>query len=192
VVHHVSVTRSFEFEVCFEFRASDFVLSTARVVFLTSADQPPLAAAQERHVPFLELLGVRPVEASRGRAVFELTVEDKHLRTLGLLHGGVTATLLDTALGYAAVTTAPSGHFVVTVQLNANFIRPAWLGERLLASGEVIHSGRQTAVARGEIRTADGELVASGTGTFMYVPQSGPTVVRQPSPPPPATRPNEN
>ena len=132
---------------------------------------PPLQHAAERHVPFLDLLGVRPVSAQRGRADFEMTVDDRHLRTLGLLHGGVTATLLDTALGYAAVTTAPEKHYVLTVQLNANYIRPAWRGETLRASGEIIHSGRQTAVARGEIRTSDGKLVATGSGTFMYVPQ---------------------
>ena len=122
-------------------------------------------------MPFLELLRILPVSAEPGRAVFEMTVDEPHLRTLGLMHGGVTATLLDTAMGYAAVTTAPERHYVLTVQLNANYIRPAWQGETLRASGEVIHSGRQTAVARGEIRTSDGTLVAAGSGTFMYVPQ---------------------
>jgi acyl-CoA thioesterase len=132
---------------------------------------PPLQHAVERRVPFLDLLNIRAVAAQRGRAEFEMTVEDHHLRTLGLLHGGVTATLLDTALGYAAVTTAPEKHYVLTVQLNANYIRPSWRGETLRATGEIIHTGRQTAVARGEIRTSDGKLVAAGSGTFMYVPQ---------------------
>lgn len=121
-------------------------------------------------MPFLDLLDIRPVSAQPGRAEFEMTVDDHHLRTLGLLHGGVTATLLDTAMGYSAVTTAPEKHYVLTVQLNANYIRPAWHGETLRASGEIVHTGRQTAVARGEIRTSDGKLVAAGSATFMYVP----------------------
>jgi acyl-CoA thioesterase len=127
----------------------------------------------ERHVPFLELLEIRPVSAGPGRAEFEMTVAERHLRTLGLLHGGVMAAFLDTALGYAAVTTAPEQHYVVTMQLNANFIRPAWRGETLRAVGEIVHTGRQTAVARGEVRTADGKLVAAGSATFMYLPQPG-------------------
>ena len=136
----------------------------------------------ERHVPFLELLEIQPLDAGHGWAAFELTIAQKHLRTLGLLHGGVTATLLDTALGYAAVTTSPPGHFVVTMQLNMNFIRPGWEGERLVARGDVIHSGRQTAVARGEIRTGDGVLMASATATFMYIPQPGDLIPKSDDP----------
>src|SRR5262249_57706259 len=97
------------------------------------------------------------------------------LRTVGILHGGVTATLLDTVLGMASGTTAPEDHYVVTVQLNVNFIRPVWEGESLVATGEVIHFGRQTAVARGEVRTSGGVLAASGSGTFMYLPHPAQT-----------------
>jgi uncharacterized protein (TIGR00369 family) len=88
---------------------------------------------------------------------------------MGLVHGGVYATLLDTAMGWAASTLAPQGQDLVTVQLNVNFIRPCREGETLVASGEVVHSGRRTAVARGEVRTAAGELAATGSGTFMFV-----------------------
>ena len=111
-----------------------------------------------------------PFPSPSSTSTFEMTVEEKHLRTLGLMHGGVTATLLDTAMGFAAVTKAPEGHHVVTIQLNMNFIRPAWQSERLIASGEVCHAGRQTAVARGEVRTADDLLVASGSATFLFLP----------------------
>jgi len=138
---------------------------------MSDTDKTHHLKAATRHVPLLELLEIRPVKASHGTATFEMEVDEKHLRTLGLMHGGVTTTLLDTAMGFAAVTTAPEGFFVVTVQLNANFIRPAWESEKLLATGEVQHSGKQTAVVRGEIRTSENVLVASGTGTFLYVPE---------------------
>lgn len=124
-----------------------------------------------RHVPFLDLLKIIPVECDSGRARFELTVEERHLRTLGILHGGVTATLLDTAMGMAAGTLAPTGHYVVTVQLNVNFIRPSWTNETLIATGNVKHSGRQTAVSFGEIHTSEGVLMATGSATFMYIPR---------------------
>ncbi|MEX0718465.1 MAG: PaaI family thioesterase [Planctomycetaceae bacterium] len=126
-----------------------------------------------RNVPFLNHLGFEEVERRAGRAVFRVVVEERHLRTLGLAHGGLILTLLDTVLGGAAGTTAPEGHYVVTVQLDANFIRPAWEGETLVASGEAKHSGRRTAVSTGEIRTAEGHLVAIGAGTFMFLPHSG-------------------
>jgi len=123
-----------------------------------------------KHVPFLDLLDCRPVYTGDGRVEFELTVQEKHLRTLGIAHGGVAAALMDSAVGFAAGTTAPPGYHVVTVQLNMNFIRPAWEGEKLIAKGKVLHAGKQTAVARGEIRTSENFLVASGMGTFMYIP----------------------
>ena len=137
-------------------------------------DSDHTSAAAERHVPLLELLAVHPVEVTSGKAVFEMTVDDRHLRTLGILHGGVTSTLLDTCMGYAAVTVAPNDHYVVTVQLNVNFIRPAWDGERLLATGEIRHAGKQTAVTAGEIHTANGKLVAAGTATFLFLPKPPP------------------
>lgn len=128
-------------------------------------------AAAERQVPFLDLLGIRLLRADASGAAFEMIVEERHLRTLGLMHGGVTATLLDTAMGYAAVLRAPPTQHIVTVQLGVNFIRAVRQGERLIATSELRHVGRQTAVARGEIRTADDHLVAQGTGTFMFIPR---------------------
>ncbi len=119
--------------------------------------------------PFLESLHAEPVSSEKGRATWRLTVAEKHLRTHGILHGGVVATLLDTAMGRAVSTLCRDDQSAVTAQLNVNFIRPSWTGETLTIIGEVQHSGRQTAVTRGEIRTAAGVLVATGTGTFLFV-----------------------
>jgi uncharacterized protein (TIGR00369 family) len=123
------------------------------------------------HVQFLNLLDIHIAKLEAGRVVFEMTVDDRHLRTLGIAHGGVTATLIDSALGFAAGTTAPPGFHVVTVQLNLNYVRPAWKGEKLIATGEVVHAGKQTAVSRGEVRSAEGALIGVGQGTFMYIPE---------------------
>jgi uncharacterized protein (TIGR00369 family) len=139
-----------------------------------TALRPPAADAVESAcVPFLDLLRIRLVEAAGGRSRAELTVGAEHLRTLGIMHGGVMATLLDTSMGMAAGSVAPAGHDVVTVQLNLHFIRPAWEGETLVAVGEVRHAGRRTAVARGEVHTAAGILAGSGSATFMFLPRAG-------------------
>ena len=120
--------------------------------------------------PFLEGLRAEPISSEKGRATWRLVVAEQHLRTHGILHGGVVATLLDTAMGRAVSTLCRDGQSCVTAQLNVNFIRPSWNGETLTITGEVQHSGRQTSVARGEIRTDAGALVATGTGTFLFVP----------------------
>jgi uncharacterized protein (TIGR00369 family) len=126
-------------------------------------------------MPFVELLGIRATAADQGRARLELKVAGLHLRNLGIMHGGVLATLLDSVMGLAAGTIAPEGHFVVTVQLEINFVRPAWEGELLVATGEVWHQGKQTAVARGEVRTAEGILVGLGSATFLYILHTDPS-----------------
>ena len=123
-------------------------------------------------VPFgdhlVELLGIEPIDWGEGRSKLALTVDHRHLRNLPILHGGVTATLLDSALGVAANTVAPPDRLTVTAQLNINFIRPAFPGERLLATGRVRHAGRQSVVATGEVRCESGELVATASGTFLF------------------------
>ncbi len=137
----------------------------------SSKPENSAGATTGRRVPFLDLLGLRPVPVSGGGCEFELEVDEKHLQSMGIMHGGVSAALLDSAMGYAVWAQAPDGKFVVTVQLSVNFIRPAWKGETLRIVAEVHHSGSQTAVASGEIRTSADVLVSSATGTFMYLPK---------------------
>lgn len=137
----------------------------------TDSSRPDyLELAKQREVPLLDHLKIEPVSASDGRAEFELTVERIHLRTMGLLHGGTTSVLMDTAVGFAAITVAPPGHHVVTVQLNINFTLTAKEGDTLRAAAEVVHGGRKTAVVRGDIHNGNGELVATATATMMYLP----------------------
>jgi uncharacterized protein (TIGR00369 family) len=138
---------------------------------------PATGLATAGPMPFLKHLGIRVVEVRPGRGRLEVTVRPEHLRDLGIMHGGMTATLLDSVMGMSAAGVAPPGHDVVTIQLNMNFIRPAWEGEHLVATGEVTHSGRQTAVARAEIRTSQGILVSSGSATFFAVPHRLPSGV---------------
>jgi len=115
-----------------------------------------------------QLLGIEPVEWGGGRSELALVVDERHLRNMPILHGGVLATLLDSALGIAASTVSPPNRLAVTAQLNVNFIRPAFPGERLVATGEVQHTGRQSVVATGEVRCDSGQLVATATGTFLF------------------------
>jgi uncharacterized protein (TIGR00369 family) len=120
---------------------------------------------ESHHLSFLERLGVQSDE--NGHLI--LHVKAGHLRTLGIAHGGVIATLLDSVMGMTANRSSPPDHYVVTAQLNVHFIRPTFEGETLIASSEVRHFGRKTAVAEGELRTSDGALVATASATFVFV-----------------------
>ncbi len=125
-----------------------------------------------RQGPFLDLLGMKPELIARGRVRVVYEVRHDHLRSRSIVHGGVLATLMDTALGFAASSLAPQGFDVVTAQLNVNFIRPAREGEILVAHAEVKHGGRKTAVVWAEASTQAGELVVTGSATLMYIPIS--------------------
>ncbi len=130
----------------------------------------PHSNAEQRRGTLLELLGMHATTVESGHVCVHYTVGANHLRTQGIAHGGVIATLMDTSLGLAAATKAPVGLDVVTAQINVNFIRPAWEGERLKANAQVQHAGRKTAVVTGEIRTEAGSLVATGSATLVYIP----------------------
>ncbi len=131
-------------------------------------------------VPFLQHLDVRPIRLEDGSFEFYLKVDQHHLRPYGIIHGGVVASLLDTSLGQTAGAAAGEKCHVVTVQLNINYIRPTWEGEEVIARAELQHQGRKTAVCRGELRTLDDKLIATATGTFMYLPApAGSKIVKE-------------
>jgi acyl-CoA thioesterase len=117
----------------------------------------------------MDRLGIKILEAHQGRSALEMVVSADHLRSLDMAHGGVIASLLDSASGLAAHSLAPLDQVTLTVQLNVNYIRPAFQGETLRAVGKILHSGRRTAVVTSELRTAAGDLVASSSATMMYV-----------------------
>ena len=121
--------------------------------------------------PFLDGLGVR-FELTADGPEMHCRIEDRHLRSHNIAHGGVLCTLLDTALGATAYVAAhdrlkQEQCELVTLQLEIHFIRPAWKGEDLVGRGEILHHGRSTLVVRGDVMTADGTRIASGSGTFM-------------------------
>ena len=128
----------------------------------------PLETSDQATNPFVDHLGIELLRSSDGSSELQMTVDERHLRSLSIQHGGVTAALLDSALGLAASSIAPKDRLVVTAQLNVNFVRPAFPGERLVGTGEVLHAGQQTVVASGRLETSDGQLVATATATFLF------------------------
>lgn len=89
--------------------------------------------------------------------------------SLQILHGGVTATMLDSAMGILANSLLPDGFEAVTNQLNIHYIAPGF-GDHLRCRAEVIHQGKQTLVIAGEAYRSDGKQIAYATGTFFMIP----------------------
>ena len=116
----------------------------------------------------LTALGAELLEVDEGRVVLGLTLRDDHVQQHGFAHAGVIATIGDSAAGYAALTLAPEGAAVLTVQFQIHLLRPAQ-GPRFEARGRVIRAGRSlSTVESSVVELADGSEreVARLTGTI--------------------------
>lgn len=116
------------------------------------------------------LIGMRFDEVDHGRVVMSLGTRPDFANPLGTVHGGIAATLLDSVMGCAVHTTLPAGVGYTTLELKVNYIRAAGTdGQLLTATGTVIHAGRRTATAEGQVLDGDGRLIAHGTTTCLVL-----------------------
>lgn len=101
-----------------------------------------------------------------------LDITDRHRNIYGVTHGGVTYSLLDTAMGVAVWTLLQEGERTATVEIKVTYCRPVGDG-RLRAEGHVVERTRQLAFTSGEVQDTEGELVAMATGTFYITHVQG-------------------
>jgi uncharacterized protein (TIGR00369 family) len=115
--------------------------------------------------PIARLLEMEIVEAEQGRAVFALTPAEWMYNPIGMVHGGIAATILDSCMGCAVHTTLPAGVGYTTTDVQLRYIRAmGGATGRVLAEGRVVHAGRRTATAEGRVFTQDDEtLIAHGS-----------------------------
>jgi uncharacterized protein (TIGR00369 family) len=121
--------------------------------------------------PIQELLGFALVEVEEGRTVFALEPGEPHYNPIGVVHGGIAATLLDSAMGAAVHSTLPEGRGYTTLETSFNLVRPIAADTgRVLAEGRVLHRGGRVATAEGRVTTAaDGTLLAHGSSTCLIL-----------------------
>src|SRR5215213_2176798 len=124
-----------------------------------------IAAGKLPRAPIQELLGFDLVEVNEGRVVFAAEPGEQHYNPIGVVHGGLAATLLDSAMGASVHSTLPQGSAYVTLEVKLNLVRAitAETG-RVLAEGRVIHSGKTVATVEAMLRSEEGDaLLAHAT-----------------------------
>jgi uncharacterized protein (TIGR00369 family) len=127
---------------------------------LMAGDLPPSGMAH--------LMNFRLVEVSEGHAVFSIEPDERHYNGLGIAHGGLAATLLDSALGCAINTMMPPGRIFTTLEMKINYVRPMRRETGAVrCEASVIYVGGRVATAEGRITDAGGKLYAHGTATCM-------------------------
>jgi uncharacterized protein (TIGR00369 family) len=113
-------------------------------------------------------LGYDVVEAEKGRVIVAVEPSEGHLNPYGTVHGGLTATLLDSCMGLAVQSTLDKGLGQTTVEFKISLIRPITPETgRITAEGIVLNSGRRVGTAEGRLTDGKGRLLAHGTTTCL-------------------------
>jgi uncharacterized protein (TIGR00369 family) len=113
---------------------------------------------------FHSWVGMEVVAASPGRVEIALDADEHHLNLQGLLHGGVIATLADTATGLAVRSMVAEGRRHVTVQLDVHYLAPGRPG-RITAVGTTVRVGATIGYAEADVTDERGRLLARATAT---------------------------
>lgn len=141
---------------------------------MSTAD-PPVTGPMPVEIPFVGRLGLTLEHCADGEARVALPLQAWHMNSFEVAHGGVLMTMLDVALALAARSRfngrADALHEigVVTIEMKTSFMQPG--RGRLVAHGRCLHASVQIAFCEGELRDADGGLVARASGTFKAVRQ---------------------
>jgi uncharacterized protein (TIGR00369 family) len=129
-----------------------------------------LARGEVPPAPIARLMNFAVEEVDAGRCVFTVEPAEYHFNPIGSVHGGVYATLLDSAMGCAVQTMLSAGVAYTSLDLSVKFLGSARLGSgRLRCTGTVTHLGRRTALAEGRIEDASGRLLSTGTSSCLIL-----------------------
>lgn len=122
--------------------------------------------------PFPGHMSMQLEQIDLDTATIKLGIGNCHLQPFGIVHGGVLATLIDTATFWSVFLRIPEDAGLVNVDLKLNYLKPVINGQ-LTAVGSSIKSGRSISYAEAKVLNADGELVAHGTSTLMTLQGKG-------------------
>lgn len=118
-------------------------------------------------MPFNRLLGFRVSRVYKDGLTLELELGEDHTNVLGTMHGGVTATLVDAAIGMAVIGHL-GGRPATTVELKVNYLRPHQAGA-VRTRARLLKVGRTLAFGVAEVKDVHGHLIASGSATYMLL-----------------------
>jgi uncharacterized protein (TIGR00369 family) len=120
-----------------------------------------------RSTPFYRHLGIRLIGLRPGISELQMRVTRSLTQSAGVAHGGVAASLIDSAVGLALCTLIKPGQLITTVEMKLNYLAPVPLGT-LKAKGKILHRGKRIAVGESEVRVKKA-LVAKGLVTYVIL-----------------------
>jgi uncharacterized protein (TIGR00369 family) len=120
--------------------------------------------------PIASHVGLRWVSVTEGKVVLTAHPDESLYNPIGTVHGGVAATVLDSAVGCAVHSTLPAGVGYTSLELKVSFVRPLQGNSGPVeATGWVVKSGARVAFAEGALRDSDGKLLATASSTCLII-----------------------
>jgi len=119
-------------------------------------------------LPFSRLIGMRLVDLKMDEASIAIDMRDDLRQPSGVLHGGVTATLIDTAMAFAVRTRLPFESATATIDLTVHYVRPHTAGV-VTCVAKNVRAGKRIFTVSAEVFNEEGKLIATGLSTYTKV-----------------------
>ena len=132
-------------------------------------EQRKFAERSLNDLPFSKLIGMELVDVRPDEAVISVGMRDELRQPSGVLHGGVTATLIDTAMAFAVRTRLGMNEATATIDLTVHYLRPHTSGI-IVCTARVLRAGKRIFTVTADVVNEDGNLIATGLSTYTRVP----------------------
>ena len=131
-------------------------------------EQIAYAANALHSLPFARLIGMELIDLRPDVAVIKIEMRDDLRQPSGVLHGGVTATLIDTAMAFAVRTRLPVDETTATIDLTVHYLRPHISGT-FICTASVVRAGKRIFTVSADVVNETGKLIATGLSTYTRV-----------------------
>jgi uncharacterized protein (TIGR00369 family) len=138
--------------------------ASAPVKEITDAHRE-FAANALHNLPFAKLIGMRLERLDLDEAVISIDMRDDLTQPSGVLHGGVTATLIDTAMAFAVRTRLDPAAATATIDLTVHYLRPHLSGTAI-CTARIVRAGKRVFTVSADVENEEGKLIATGLSTY--------------------------
>lgn len=133
-----------------------------------TAEQRRQAEDMLHNLPFARLIGMRLVDLKPNEATIRIEMRDDLRQIYGVLHGGVTATIIDTAMAFAAATVLGGAERSTTIDLTVHYLRPHIEGPAT-ATAKIVRAGKRIITISADVTDETGKLIATGLSTYTRI-----------------------
>jgi len=131
-------------------------------------EQREYAANALRGLPFSKLIGMELVDLRPDEAMIKIEMRDDLRQPSGVLHGGVTAALIDTAMAFAVRTRLGLTEATTTINLTVHYLRPHVAGT-FICTAKIVRAGKRIFTVSAEVVNEQQEMIATAIATFTRV-----------------------